>query len=411
MSSSDVSLRHSAPSPNLRDKIRLFEGRGSTPQLVQHTPNGIYRTVSSGEFRSNSSYRGPRLSPSRSIVQNEKDRSVVGESSRKRLHELPIPLTTSTPTLTTTTTTSTTTLTTHEVPSIPVLRGLSAITPEVPTISPRKWNVITLEPEHQITTTTTTSPNATSSYRDKGKEKERVAVLSLDYDKEAIDSGEESSPKIQLPTLAKSPRRPSIEQKYEEEVVKLKKMTAEEREMIKVLIKLTTRKNKMMDALETNIHRERQALEARVEAEKGALSAKLQALDLELATRSRELSAETMRNNDLTEKIQKLERERQDIRMALAASKRESRQCKINCDAELNKKTQSLMDMAMQLTALTCLRQSMNCVICEEKVATAVLLPCRHMVMCGTCSQKVTKCPMCRVDIRNKFEIYNNWVI
>jgi len=236
-------------------------------------------------------------------------------------------------------------------------------------------------------------------------------VLSLDYDRELVDSDEEGSPKMKLPTLAKSPRRPSIEQKYEEEVIKLKKMTTEEKQMVKALVKLTTRKNKMLDALETSIQRERQALAARVEAEKGALSAKLQALDLELATKSRELSAETMRNNDLAEKIQKLERERQDIRMALAASKRESRQCKINCDAELNKKTQSLMDMAMQLTALTCLRQSMNCIICEEKVATAVLQPCRHMVMCGPCSHKVTKCPMCRVDIRNKFEIFNNWVI
>jgi hypothetical protein len=75
------------------------------------------------------------------------------------------------------------------------------------------------------------------------KGKEKVTVLSLDYDRElAADSDEESSTKMKLPTLAKSPRRPSIEQKYEEEVIKLKKMTTEEKQMIKALIKLTTRK-------------------------------------------------------------------------------------------------------------------------------------------------------------------------
>jgi hypothetical protein len=71
----------------------------------------------------------------------------------------------------------------------------------------------------------------------------------------------------------------------------------------------------MMDALETSIQREREVLSARVEAEKASLSTKLQSLDLELATKARELSAETMRNNDLAEKIHKLERERQDVRV------------------------------------------------------------------------------------------------
>jgi hypothetical protein len=239
MSYVDVSLRHSAPSPALRDKIRLFEGRGCTPQLAQHPPNGMHRTVSSVELRSSSSYRGTRLSPSRSLTQSDR-----GESSR-RLHS-PIPSTSPAPTLTTIST-STTTVTTHEVPSIPILRGISASSPEVSTISPRKWNVITLDPEHHLTTittashqptTTTTASTIPTASRDKGKE---PAVLSLDYDGEAVDSGEESSPKIQLPTLAKSPRR-TYERKYEEEVIKLKKMTSEEKEMIKAFIKLTTRK-------------------------------------------------------------------------------------------------------------------------------------------------------------------------
>lgn len=67
-------------------------------------------------------------------------------------------------------------------------------------------------------------------------------MLSLDYDRELVDSDEESRPQMKLPTLAKSPRRPSIEQKYEEEVIKLKRMTNEEKHMVKALIKLTTRK-------------------------------------------------------------------------------------------------------------------------------------------------------------------------
>ena len=67
-------------------------------------------------------------------------------------------------------------------------------------------------------------------------------MFSLDYDRESAGD-EDGSPKMQLPVLAKSPRRPSNAPKYEEEeVIKLKRMTAEEKQMVKTLIKLTTRK-------------------------------------------------------------------------------------------------------------------------------------------------------------------------
>lgn len=198
---------------------------------------------------------------------------------------------------------------------------------------------------------------------------------------------------------------------YEEEVITLKKMTAEERQMVKNLIKLTKHKNKMLDNLEANVKKEKEAVIAHAETEKEGLISKIQALDAELANKSRELTNETMRCNEMADKIQKLERERQETRLALAAAKRESRLCKQKCDAELNLKTQVLLDMSAQLNSLSCVRQSLNCVICEERVGTVVLEPCHHMVLCGTCSHKVNKCPMCRVDIRNKYEVYNNWIL
>jgi hypothetical protein len=182
------------PSPTLRDRIRLFECR------------------STSDIRANSpfAHRGRCNSPL--LVRSAPtERSNVAESSRRRVTstEISTPINRATPSLQT-------------VPS------------EARIISPRKWNVITVGE----------STRSTAPARDKGKEKEMVTVLSVD-DGELVSSDEEetrSSPRIQMPMLAKSPRRPSIEKMYEEEVIKLKRMTTEEKQMVKALIKLTTRK-------------------------------------------------------------------------------------------------------------------------------------------------------------------------
>lgn len=71
----------------------------------------------------------------------------------------------------------------------------------------------------------------------------------------------------------------------------------------------------MMDSLESSIQRERETLASQVESEKAALSARLEFLDSELATKSRELSLETRRNNDLADKMLKIERDRQDVQV------------------------------------------------------------------------------------------------
>jgi len=278
--------------------------------------------------------------------------------------------------------------------------------------SPPKWTVL--------------APEGYKPVRDKGKWREGEGAVEASTNNTSTinrtstattsiitaGSEEKASPrgvrKVErsFPTTNSPPLR-----EYEEEAITLKWMTAEEKQLVKGLIKLTKQKNKMLDTLEANLDMEKETVMAHAEFEKEGLLSKLQAVDAELATRTRELANETMRCNEMAEKIQKLEREKQEMRLALAAAKRESRLCKQKCDAELNMQTQSLLDLTAQLSVLSCSRQSLNCIICEEKVGMVVLEPCHHMVLCGACSNKVNKCPMCRVDIRNKYEVYNNWIL
>eukprot|EP01063_Lacrimia_lanifica_P036502 TRINITY_DN7260_c0_g1_i1.p2 TRINITY_DN7260_c0_g1~~TRINITY_DN7260_c0_g1_i1.p2 ORF type:complete len:296 (+),score=117.59 TRINITY_DN7260_c0_g1_i1:144-1031(+) len=43
-----------------------------------------------------------------------------------------------------------------------------------------------------------------------------------------------------------------------------------------------------------------------------------------------------------------------------------------------------------------------QCKICMEKDVEVVLLPCKHQVMCQTCSYQVDDCPICRVRIEDR---------
>lgn len=48
------------------------------------------------------------------------------------------------------------------------------------------------------------------------------------------------------------------------------------------------------------------------------------------------------------------------------------------------------------------------CVICQEKEKSVVLLPCRHMCLCDSCSihEQLNQCPLCRRPIAHKISVY-----
>lgn len=47
------------------------------------------------------------------------------------------------------------------------------------------------------------------------------------------------------------------------------------------------------------------------------------------------------------------------------------------------------------------------CVVCMTEQANQVILPCTHRCVCSGCLIRIPdkKCPMCRVQIINKFQI------
>ncbi|KAJ0038067.1 hypothetical protein Pint_23334 [Pistacia integerrima] len=47
------------------------------------------------------------------------------------------------------------------------------------------------------------------------------------------------------------------------------------------------------------------------------------------------------------------------------------------------------------------------CRVCFEEQISIVLLPCRHHILCSTCSEKCKKCPICRVFIEERLSIYD----
>lgn len=47
------------------------------------------------------------------------------------------------------------------------------------------------------------------------------------------------------------------------------------------------------------------------------------------------------------------------------------------------------------------------CRICFEGEISVVLLPCRHRVLCSSCSEKCKKCPICRDPIGERLPVYD----
>lgn len=47
------------------------------------------------------------------------------------------------------------------------------------------------------------------------------------------------------------------------------------------------------------------------------------------------------------------------------------------------------------------------CRVCFGSEISVVLLPCRHRILCSTCSEKCKKCPICRVAIEERLPVYD----
>ncbi|CAL5372105.1 unnamed protein product [Camellia sinensis] len=47
------------------------------------------------------------------------------------------------------------------------------------------------------------------------------------------------------------------------------------------------------------------------------------------------------------------------------------------------------------------------CRVCFEREISVVLLPCRHRILCSTCSEKCKKCPICRVSVEKRLPVYD----
>lgn len=64
---------------------------------------------------------------------------------------------------------------------------------------------------------------------------------------------------------------------------------------------------------------------------------------------------------------------------------------------------------ARKLELLRLDQESRFCVICQERDRSIVLIPCRHLCLCATCSERadLSRCPICRANIQSKLEIFN----
>lgn len=50
---------------------------------------------------------------------------------------------------------------------------------------------------------------------------------------------------------------------------------------------------------------------------------------------------------------------------------------------------------------------SETCIICMSSKRNTLLIPCKHLNLCGTCSNKVDSCPICRKPIESRiYDIY-----
>jgi len=215
------------------------------------------------------------------------------------------------------------------------------------------------------------------------------------------------SPRVRNKTLTKKDK----DKDKEEDIIRLTKMSEVEREMIKGFVKLTRKKNKILERIEEVNKKEKEALMMQWELEKRVLEKQISSLQSQVTLKNHEVLQEASKNQDLRNQLQQTHLELHATQASLVTLKQSLKRFKKQCDLELNKKSKSILEMTLQLGKLHKLRDSMDCVICEEKVAKVILEPCCHMVMCRNCSNNVRKCPMCRADINSRLEVFYNWIV
>lgn len=202
------------------------------------------------------------------------------------------------------------------------------------------------------------------------------------------------------------------------DIVTLQQLSLEEKQMVRNLVRITKSKNKVLDNIEDSFSRERQAITAQFEAEKVVWTKEMQRIENDLLQAHDQVrhceSLNTTLQNKLRLTLEDLQETRDDLEqahIAIAKYQRLLADYKKNTDTELSNKSRTLEYMDKKLVALNKLRDSMECIICEERIAKIVLNPCHHLVLCSVCSHLVTQCPMCRSTITQRFEVYSNWVI
>lgn len=60
-------------------------------------------------------------------------------------------------------------------------------------------------------------------------------------------------------------------------------------------------------------------------------------------------------------------------------------------------------------TQIEAQKEQRLCVICQEREKSVVLLPCRHLCLCDTCSlhDALDMCPLCREPIAHKISVFS----
>jgi len=197
----------------------------------------------------------------------------------------------------------------------------------------------------------------------------------------------------------------------EDDMINLHRLSVDERQLIRSLVRSTKHKNKMLDDLEESFRAERQSLIDQFEAEKTVWTNEVQQMQQELGEKNHELRSKQATSDELQRMLREAHDDLQEAQAMVMNCKRVLADHKKNTDIELYNKSQTLLHMDRKLGALTKLRESMECIICEERVAKIIFNPCHHLVLCSKCSHLVAHCPMCRSTIASRYEIYSNWVL
>eukprot|EP01012_Entosiphon_sulcatum_P048064 TRINITY_DN6602_c0_g1_i1.p1 TRINITY_DN6602_c0_g1~~TRINITY_DN6602_c0_g1_i1.p1 ORF type:complete len:263 (-),score=36.87 TRINITY_DN6602_c0_g1_i1:14-802(-) len=66
---------------------------------------------------------------------------------------------------------------------------------------------------------------------------------------------------------------------------------------------------------------------------------------------------------------------------------------------ELRRLEQQVDEYRLRIRAV--IADKLKCVICMDKECIVIFYPCKHKVVCDSCSHKVTRCPMCRMEIKD----------